>query len=181
MTIIKPIFSYEHLAQLPDDGKRYELVEGELVVSPAPSSAHQEVVENLVAFLRQARLAGYGRGYVAPLDVVFDPHNVVQPDLFFIRQERLAIVTRANVQGAPDLIVEVLSPGTRARDLGAKPRLYARFRVPFYWVVDPGTRTVQPYTLREEGYVAEPVLRAGQTLTCPLFPGLGIDVAELFT
>ena len=180
MVVIKPTFTYEHLAQLPDDGKRYEIVEGELAVSPSPTPQHQDVAFNTATALREAQRAGWGKVYLAPLDVVFDPHNVTQPDLLFIRQERLGIVGETNVQGAPDLIVEVLSASTRGRDLGVKLRLYAHYRVPFYWVVDPEARTVQPYTLAAEGYVEEPALQAGQTLTCPLFPGIAIDVAALF-
>lgn len=180
MALIKPRFSYEQLAQLPDDGQRYEIVEGDLVVSPAPAPRHQRIVGNLFTLLRRAEQAGYGQVYQAPLDVVFDPRNVTQPDLLFIRRDRLAIVTETNVQGAPDLVVEVLSPSTRERDLGAKSRLYARFGVPYYWVVDPETQTVHSYTLHAGGYAAEPVLRPGDTLTCPLFPSLSIAVADLF-
>ena len=181
MTVIKPTFSYEHLAQMPEDGKRYELLEGELVVTPAPSRKHQRAVGNAFAFLRRAEAAGYGEAYVAPFEVYFDRHSVTEPDAFFIRRERLGIITEAKVRGAPDLIVEVLSPGTRARDLGSKLRIYARFGVSFYWVVDPRMQTVRPYTLREGGYVVEPLLRSGDTLTCPLFPDITIDVAALFT
>lgn len=180
MTTIKPIFSYQHLTQLPDDGKRYELVEGELFVSPAPTPEHQEVTGNLFVLLRQAQRAGHGKCYIAPLDVVFAEHTVTQPDLCFIRRDRLEIVGPSNIRGAPDLMVEVLSPSTRERDVGLKLRLYARFGVPFYWVVDPATRTVRPFTLRAEEYVAEPVLGRGDALTCPLFPELTIDVAALF-
>lgn len=180
MTVITPLFSYGDLAQLPDDGKRYEIVAGELLVSPAPGTGHQEIVDNVMALLRRARGAGYGRGYVAPLDVVFDPHNVVQPDACFVLASRLQIVTAANIQGAPDLVVEILSPNTRARDLGVKARLYARFGVPHYWVIDPDDRSVQSFALREGRYVAAPVSRPGDTLTCPLFPDVVVAVAELF-
>lgn len=180
MIVIKPAFAYEHLAQLPDDGKRYEILEGELTVSPSPMRKHQRVIWNLAIFLHQAEVAGYGKGYVAPFDVVFSPHNVTQPDVLFIRQDRLGIVTERNVQGAPDLIVEVLSASTRDRDLGVKLRLYARYQVSSYWVVDPEAQTVQPYRLATEGYVEEPVLGVGQFLSCPLFPGITIDVATLF-
>jgi Uma2 family endonuclease len=180
MALIKPVFSYEHLAQMPDDGKRYEILEGDLIVSPSPNRKHQRIVGRLFNFLSRAEQAGYGEAYVAPFDVVFDPHNAPQPDVFFVSRDRLAIVTDDNVQGAPDLIVEVLSKSTRERDLGAKLRLYARHGVRFYWVVDPDAETLQPYTLQEEGYREEPALRAGATLVCPLFPGVELAVAEVF-
>lgn len=180
MVVIKPVFSYEHLAQMPDDGKRYEILEGDLVVSPSPKTRHQRAAGNMFAFLRQAERAGYGRAFIAPLDVVFDPHNVPQPDVFFVRQSRRDIVTEDNVQGAPDLIVEVLSKSTRERDFGAKLRLYARYKVPHYWIVDTEDETIQPYILTEGGYRQEPLLQKGQTLVCPLFPGISTAVTDLF-
>ncbi len=180
MALIEPIFSYEHLAQMPDDGKRYEILEGELVVSPSPKTKHQRAVLNLAATLRTAEQAGYGQVYIAPLDVVFDPYNVTEPDVLFVGSDQLRIVTEDNVQGAPDLVVEVLSKGTRERDFGAKLRLYARYGVSYYWIVDTDAETVQPYVLEGHGYRQEPLLSAGQSLSCPLFPQLSIDVAEIF-
>lgn len=181
MILIKPVFSYEDLAQLPDDdGKRYEVLEGELVVSPAPTRRHQRAAGNMFAFPQRAEQAGYGEVYVAPFEVYFAEHEVAHPDVFFIRRDRLGIVTEAKVEGAPDLIAEVLSPSTRGRDRGVKLRIYARHGVPSYWVIDPDARTVQPYILRTGAYVEEPVLGVGQALTCPLFPDLALDVASLF-
>lgn len=180
MALRKPLFTYDDLAHTPNDGKRYELCDGELVVSPAPTTEHQSIAAHLGGLLLRAEEAGFGRMFPAPTDVVFSQHKATQPDLLFIRRERLHIITKANIQGAPDLIVEILSPGSREDDLGWKMTLYAREGVPFYWVVDPETRTVQPYTLREGGYVTEPPLRPGDILACPLFPGITIDVARLF-
>jgi Uma2 family endonuclease len=122
---------------------------------------------------------------VAPTDVVFEPHSVTNPDLPFIPGGRMGVVTEANVQGAPGLVVEILSPGTRPRDLGVKRRIYARFGVPFHWVVDPEARSVRVFELRGGGYAEQPPLHAGDALGCPLFPGIefpGIeaDVADLF-
>ncbi|CAA9571735.1 MAG: hypothetical protein AVDCRST_MAG88-2399 [uncultured Thermomicrobiales bacterium] len=105
---------------------------------------------------------------------------MTQPDLIFIRRERLNIIVGDKVRGAPDLVIEVLSPSTRANDLGRKLRLYARAGVPFYWVVDPKRRVVRPFTLMGDGYVEGPTLRPGQELSCQLFPGIAIDVATLF-
>ena len=118
--------------QLPDDGKGYEILEGDLAVSPPPNRKHQRPALHLTNFLQKMEDAGYGEVYPAPFDVVFDECNVMEPDVLFIRIDRLSIVTDANVQGAPDLVVEVLSPGTRARDLGVKVHLNARFHVPEY-------------------------------------------------
>lgn len=180
MAVRTPVFTYDDLARMPNDGKRYELRDGELVVSPAPTTEHQRVAARIGALLFRAEEAGFGQVFYAPTDVVFGRHKSTQPDLLFVRRERLHIVTRANIQGPPDLIVEILSPGTREDDLGWKMTLYAREGVPYYWVADSDAKTVQPYTLREGGYIAEPTLRPGDTLSCPLFPGITADVAWLF-
>jgi Uma2 family endonuclease len=180
MAVRTPLFTYDDLARMPNDGKRYELNDGELVVSPAPTTDHQSASVRLSSFLFRAEEAGYGRVFVAPTDVVFGRHRATQPDLLFIRRDRLHIVTAANIQGAPDLIVEILSPGTREDDLGWKMTLYAHEGVTLYWVVDAKARAVQPHRLREGGYVAEPLLSTGDTLGCPLFPGITSDVARLF-
>ncbi len=180
MTIVQPRLTYADVQALPDDGKRYELLEGELVVSPAPTPKHQKVTGRTYAFLLRAEDGGYGEAYVAPVYVVFDDEEVTEPDVIFVRRERLGIVTASEVRGAPDLVVEVLSPSTRRRDLRVKMQIYARFGVPFYWVADPDAETVQPHELTPQGYVAQPLLRAGDTLGCPLFPGITVDVAQLF-
>lgn len=180
MVVISPAFSYEDYLQLPDDGKRYEVLEGELVVSPSPKRKHQRVVGKLFNYLTRAEQAGYGEAYVAPFDVIFDPYNITQPDVLFVSRERLAILTEDNVQGAPDLVVEILSQSTRSRDFGAKLRIYARHGVRYYWIVDPQADTLQPYEWREDGYHRRQLLQAGDTLTCPLFPGITTDIAALF-
>lgn len=181
MVTIAPLLTYDDLAQLPDDGKRYELLEGELVVSPAPMRRHQRAVMELALFLARARDAGFGDVYIAPFDVVFEPHNVTEPDLLFVRRERLDIITDTNVQGAPDLVIEVLSPSSADRDLRAKRQIYAKFRVPYYWIVDPEARNVQVLTLGPAGYHAEPLLSGDALLGCPLFPDITVPAATLFS
>ena len=180
MDIIRPTFTATDLAQLPDDGKRYEVLEGDLAVSPSPNRKHQNVIRHLSAFFIRVESHGYGRWYPAPFDVVFDTHNVTEPDLLFVRTERLPIITDANVQGAPDLIVEVLSPSTRERDLGVKAHLYARFDVPEYWVVDPDVETLTVYHLTPDGYEVAGPFRRTETIHSPLFPSVPLAVAEIF-
>jgi Uma2 family endonuclease len=180
MAMKAPLFTAEDLAHLPDDGKRYELFDGELIVSPAPIPLHQGVSWECGNFLAQAVNAGWGRAFAAPIEVHFSGHRVVQPDLLFIRRERLHIIGKKHIEGAPDLVVEILSPGSRKADLGWKLTLYAQGGVPFYWVLDPIARTVRVYRLEAGAYVAEPILRPGQTLTCPLFPGISTPVSRLF-
>jgi Uma2 family endonuclease len=147
MTIVQPRLTATDLQDLPDDGKRYELLEGELAVSPAPTRKHQKVAWRVVTFLDRAEAAGFGVGYAAPFEVYFDEYDAAQPDVLFVRADRLDIVREDRIEGAPDLVVEILSPSTRRRDLRVKLHLYARFGVPFYWIIDADATTVQPYSL----------------------------------
>ena len=180
MPIIRPAMTYADLAHMPDDGKRYELLEGVLTVSPAPKTKHQRCVWRLVAFFQQVEQAGYGYGYTAPVDVILNTHNVVQPDVLFIRTDRLSIVTENNVQGAPDLVVEVLSPATRDRDLTAKTHLYAQFGITEYWIVDPDAETLAVYQLTDTGYAGGDPLTGSATWTSPLFSTVPVSISKLF-
>ncbi|MDE3075736.1 MAG: Uma2 family endonuclease, partial [Chloroflexota bacterium] len=146
MALISPKLTYDDLQHLPDDGKRYELLDGELLVSPSPTPRHQRAVGACYVFLRRMESAGFGQAFVSSLDVVFDQYNVLEPDVLFISAERLAIIGERNIQGPPDLVVEVLSRGTRdrERDVRLKLAAYARYGVRFYWVVDPEQLRVQP-------------------------------------
>ena len=178
--VIRPIFTVNDLAQIPDDGKRYEVLEGDLAVSPSPSWKHQRIVHYVHLWLTERENAGLGKVATAPLDVVFDDNNVTEPDVLFIRTEHLNIIKEANVQGAPDLVVEVLSSSTRERDLGVKAHLYARFGVREYWVVDPEIATLSVYHLTPEGYEVSGPFRRGETIQSCLFPGSPLVVADLF-
>jgi Uma2 family endonuclease len=139
--------TYEDLRRLPDDGLRHELIDGEHYVSPAPSSKHQrvsgQIFGHLFVFLREHPL---GRVYHAPLDVLFSESDCVEPDVLYVSQEREhRQMTEENLEGAPDLVVEILSPSTKHIDRGVKHRLYERFRVPEYWIIDPERESVMVY------------------------------------
>ena len=151
MAVVDPRYVYEDLLAMPEDGRRRELLEGDLLVSPSPNRRHQRIVSNLDRMFGRLESQGMGEAYVAPFDVVLDRHTVFEPDVMFIRRERLHIVTERNVSGAPDLVVEVLSESTRDMDLGPKVRAYGRHGVGEYWVVDPDANTVQVF--RREGEV----------------------------
>ncbi len=137
--------TWREAQQMPDDGRRYEAIGGELVVTPAPSLRHQDVVLRLALQLQSILVEpGLGRLWVAPVGVEFpDSGEGVQPDLAFVSRERRGIIGEATLRGAPDLVVEVLSPGSERIDRGLKLRLYARRGVGQYWIVDPDRDTVE--------------------------------------
>ncbi|MGE4083154.1 MAG: Uma2 family endonuclease [Vicinamibacterales bacterium] len=177
-------FTYDDLVHFPDDGKRHELIDGEHVVTASPNTKHQSIVLALGSTLRaHVRACGLGRVFVAPFDVVFSAFDVVEPDLLFVstaRQE--GVLTAANVQGAPDLVVEVGSSSTRKRDETIKRRLYERFGVSEYWVIDPELDETKVYRLIDGRYtrVAELALERDEVLESPLFPGLMLPLREIF-
>lgn len=180
MVLRHPTFVHEDLALMPNDGKRYELCEGELIVSPAPVTKHQGSSMQLSGLLWRAEEAGFGRAFAAPTEVYFDRHNVTHPDLLFIRNERESIITSTSIQGPPDLVIEILSPSTRQNDLGWKMTLYARYGVTHYWIVDTDARLILPHLLGDAGYIEQTPLRPGDTLGSPLFPGITMPVARIF-
>lgn len=176
-----PLLSYDDYAAIDDD-RRYEVIDGVLLLTPAPSAFHQALLYELA--VQFAPLRARGTVLFAPSDVVFRserPAMVLQPDLFFVRRERQEIVTEANLRGAPDLVVEVLSPSTSRRDLRDKRLIYARFGVAEYWIVDAKTRQVRVFRARPEADYAEPVMfGVGDRVETILAPGFALDVAALF-
>ncbi len=182
LTAIREL-SYEDYALIPDDGRRHEVLGGHHVVSPALRTRHQRLVGDLAAKLRQhVRRHALGQVFVAPFDVLLSAHDIVQPDLLFVSDARLAIVNDANCAGAPDLVVEVLSASTRRRDLVDKRLLYERARVAEYWAVDPDVDSVLVFRLDAEGRYARTERRAeaGDALESPLVPGFTLPLADLF-
>jgi Uma2 family endonuclease len=175
--------TYEDYLELPDDGKQYELIEGELILNPAPIPRHQWIALNIAGELRNYhRQQGGGRALVAPIDVVLAEDVVLQPDVIFIRTERLSIVGEKNIHGAPNIVVEVLSDSTRRRDEIVKRKLYERFGVDEYWIVDPTIESVKIYRRSGEAFVRtlEISTETGGTITSPLLPGFALDVNVVF-
>jgi Uma2 family endonuclease len=172
---------YQDYLRFPDEGNRHELLDGEHVVTPAPSTRHQTASMNLsYFFVDHLRRNPQGFVFAAPTDVIFSDHDVAEPDLLFVSKERAGIVTEKNVQGAPDLVVEIVSPSTRRSDEIVKRRLYERFGVREYWLVLPRRRAVRVF--RHDGARFRPAedLSARDVLTTPLLPGLAIPVGEVF-
>jgi Uma2 family endonuclease len=170
------ILTYDDYAALPDDGRRYELYEGELIMTPAPRPRHQLVIGNLhVLMAEHVRGRGLGQVFLSPIDVILSRITVLQPDLVYLDPERLGIVTERALEGAPTLVVEVLSPLTHARDRGSKQALYARHGVPYYWIVDPAARTIQALRLVGEAYEAVAGLDESAPAALPPLDELTLD------
>jgi Uma2 family endonuclease len=177
--------TYDDFMLFPDDGKRHEIIDGEHYVTPSPNLRHQELVLRLTL-----EIGGYlkahpeaGRLFIAPLDVVLSYHDVVEPDLLFVAGDQTEILTPANVQGAPALVVEIFSKSTRKKDAQIKRRLYDRTGVREYWLVDPELDLVQVFRRGDDGRlarVAELTAEDGHTLTTPLLDGCAIDLRALF-
>ncbi len=182
VTIVAPKFTYKDLQEMPDDGKRYQLIDGELYVMPSPNRAHQRAVGNLYVLLReQVEKTGRGEVYLAPFDVVFDPMNVVQPDLIVVGKERLAILTEANVTGVPDIAIEVLSPSNKRFDREKKLQLYGRVGVPELWYFDPADRTAEIFHAEARGRcVLTAKLEGRGTIASKVVSGLSVELEDVF-
>ena len=173
--------TYEDYAELPDDGRRYEILDGELEVSPASSTRHQAVSRNLLWVLHgHGRERGLGSVYYAPIDVILAPATVVQPDLVFVAAGREAIVTERAIEGPPDLVVEILSSWSVLRDRVAKAALYARYGVRQYWVVDPEARILEVYQLEGAAYRLVGTHEGAARVRTVLLPDLEIDLGGVW-
>ena len=173
--------TYRDYAALPDDGRRYEIHDGELSMMPAPSPQHQIVSANLFRILdAHVRSNQLGMVLFAPLDVILTDTAIVQPDLVYLDASRLGATSQRGIEGPPTLAIEILSPSTARVDRATKFRLYARHGVPFFWLVDPDARTVEAYRLTDEQYAL--ALRAGgdTPVDLPPFVGLALMPASLW-
>lgn len=169
--------TYDDLLRMPATNRFEEIIDGELIMSPTPSLEHQEIVGRLYrAIARYLDDHPIGRVFIAPLDVVLAPDQVLEPDLLYVSHERSGILRR-HVMGAPDLAVEVLSTHSHRRDRVRKRQLYEQYGVIEYWIVDPEGEPVDVYRLENGVYCGALV---HDTLTTPLLPGLSIDLQRLF-
>ena len=173
-------FTYEDYLNTPED-KRYELLDGELIMVSSPSIPHQRTEMKL-----GIRLGGFverhdlGEMFFAPTDVILSDTDVVQPDLLFVSHARASIIAHNAIHGAPDLVVEILSPSTARRDLTFKRRLYAKHGVKEYWQVNIDDRSVTVLSLGGNDYEVAAVYGSGETLTSPVLPGLALVIDEIF-
>ena len=173
-------FTYEDYKNTPDD-VRYELLDGELIEMPSPKEIHQRLVLSLgTLFYTFVSAANLGRVYIAPFDVIFTNSDVAQPDIVFVSAERTHIITEDNIRGAPDLVMEILSPSTANRDRTFKRTLYERHGVGEYWMVDTDAKNITVLILGEDGYRLAGIYGEGQTLTSPTLTGFSLDMDDVF-
>jgi Uma2 family endonuclease len=166
---------------MPEDGKRRELIDGDVFVTPAPAPWHQTVSRRLqLALMKSLEERGLAEIYNAPVDVIFDDVNVVEPDLVVVSASRSHIVTERAIEGVPDIVVEILSPSTAERDRYWKRQLYERFRVPEYWIVSPDPAWLEVHALGASGYEQRARYDRAGTLVCPLFADLAIPLEPVF-
>jgi Uma2 family endonuclease len=169
------VLTYHDYAALPDDGHRYELHDGALSVTPAPGMRHQRVSAQLSDVLREhVRARGLGEVLYAPLDVILSDTTVLQPDLVYLDSSCRGLIAERGVEGPPTLVVEILSPSTGTIDRVTKPALYARFGVPWLWLVDPTGRTLQVFRLEREAYSRVLLASGPAPVNPPPFPDLSL-------
>jgi Uma2 family endonuclease len=172
--------SYADLERWPEDGRRYELYDGEVFEIPSPIPLHQVVSGRLFLALSAHVQAHGGSVFFAPLDIVLTDFDVVQPDvLLFTREREHLLNLRKVTRHAPDLAIEILSPGTASNDRGRKLRLLARHRVKEYWLVDPDGEAIEVYRLLGERFVLAGTARGDEPITSALLPELHLRPSDL--
>ena len=182
MRVVQPTLTYPELRLMPDDGKRHELIDGEVIVSPSLSEKHQRASGRLyVSWAVHVEKNRLGRAYYAPFDVVFSEKTALQPDLLFVSKARLGIIGPEYIIGAPDLVVEILSPSRPAYDRVTKLEQYALYGVAEYWIVDPIAESVEIYVLAGKKYELKGSFTGSQVLSTTLLPGWEFAISSLFS
>lgn len=171
------IHDYQHL---PAD-KRYEIIDGDLYRVPAPLTTHQKISQKLnQLILNYVEQHNLGEVLYAPVDVILSNEDIIQPDILYISKNRIGILKKENVQGAPDLVVEILSPSNKQRDIETKYKLYERHGVREYWIVDPEAKSIEVFQLMDEGLKLFRTFIEGTHLRSPLFQNLKFLVSDIF-
>lgn len=174
-------YTYREYCYLPADGRRYELVEGELYVTPAPAPFHQTVSRRLqFALMSQLEQPGIAFVFNAPCDLILSETTVVQPDLVIVGSGRRHLITDRGIEGPPEVAIEILSPSSKGQDRFLKSAAYARFGIPEYWIVDPDHAWVEVYRLAESQYQLEVRFDRASTLRSPAFLEIAIPLEPVF-
>ena len=172
-------FTYEDYAHMSED-KRCELIEGEFFMTPSPITIHQRISKRIeLALCKFVEGNNLGEIFHALFDIVLSDENVVQPDILFISKERSQIITEKNVQGSPDLVVEIISPATEHRDRVTKRKLYAKYDVREFWLVDPQSKTIEVMPAGKAGFKTVHIYQRDEVLKSPLLEGIEIPLSEV--
>jgi Uma2 family endonuclease len=175
------VLTYEDYAALPDDGKRYELHEGELSVTPSPGTRHQQVLANLFLIMApHVRASGRGQIFLSPFDCIMTDITVVVPDLVYLDESRLALLSDRAIEGSPTLAIEVLSPYSISIDRRRKFALYAAHDVTWYWIVDPVGQTIEVFRLDGGAFGLVATLEGDAVRALPPFDDLPLDPAAVW-
>lgn len=167
--------------EMPQGPPYYQVIEGDLVMSPSPTTFHQHIIVNLaVIFRRFLEKKSLGEIFIAPLDVFLDEVNIYQPDVIFVSSQRRSIITAKGIEGAPDLVVEILSPSTAKLDKGSKRKIYARHGVRELWLVDPETQSIQVYLLTRHPETPSATHAKNASFESSILPGLKFKTSAIF-
>ena len=173
--------TYDDYRHLPDDGKQYQIIGGELYMTPAPTPYHQEISLNIAMTLREfvnEHLSG--KIYTAPIDVILSMTDVVQPDLVFVAKDRLNIITKKNIVEAPDLVIEILSENTESIDRKKKMDLYEKHGVKEYWIVDPSQKIIEQFAIKENSFKLHATISKTQKLSAVVLDGFTLTADQVF-
>jgi Uma2 family endonuclease len=178
--LISTKFTHADLLAMPEDGKRREIIEGELFVTPSPNLTHQRISRRIeLALANYLEAHPIGEIFDAPMDVILSDFDVLEPDLLIVLNEHHEIL-KTWVEGTPDLVIEILSATTSSRDRGSKLKAYARHGVTEYWIVDPDQRVIEVYRLGREKYRLSQVFHETETLASAMLPNFSLPLAGVF-
>ena len=176
-----PLITRHDYQEMPEGPPYFQVIEGKLLMSPSPNTFHQDIAGNVYAILHSYLTRHpIGSAHIAPLDVYLSEINIFQPDVIFVSSARRSILTEHGIEGAPDLIVEILSPGTARYDKGSKRRIYAQTGVKELWIVDPELKSIQVYQLSRNAETPAVTQSTDAVFKSPLLPGLRIKTAGIF-
>jgi Uma2 family endonuclease len=176
------LITYDDYLTLPDDGKRYEIIGGELVMTASAITKHERISRKLFVRLDNFIVErDIGEVFDAPFDVVLSMTDVVQPDLMYISKERSHIITENNIVAAPDLVVEILSESTKVRDKTTKKALYEKYGVNEYWIFYPVEKKVKQFILQDEQLILNETFDKTEKLTTNLIPDFSVSLEKIFS
>lgn len=176
------LITYDDYRTLPNDGNQYEVIGGELIMAPSPKTIHQRILRKLLARLNDyVEKSNAGEVFCAPMDVVLSMKDIVQPDLFYVSNERSDIISENNIIEAPDLVIEIISESTKTLDQTRKKTLYEKYGVKEYWLVYPDNEKVEKFILQGETLVLEDELIQAETLNSKTIERFSLQLSEIFT